>query len=87
MFLDLTSMFDTIEHSVLNSNLEHWLEIKGAALDWFCSYLADRSFCFGTGEVMSFISASLPWSATRFDSWTPSFFSLSAFFELYFEET
>ena len=43
ILLDLTAAFDTVDHNILISRLEHWVDIKGTALEWFISYLADKS--------------------------------------------
>jgi len=44
LLLDLTAAFDTVDHDILISRLENSVGISGTALEWFRSYLADRSF-------------------------------------------
>ena len=40
--LGLSSAFDTLKHTNLLQRL-HDIGIKGSALEWFCSYLKDRT--------------------------------------------
>ena len=42
--LDLTVAFDTVDHDLLMLRLERQFSIHGVALEWFRSYLQDRSF-------------------------------------------
>uniref|UniRef100_A0A8C6M722 Reverse transcriptase domain-containing protein n=1 Tax=Nothobranchius furzeri TaxID=105023 RepID=A0A8C6M722_NOTFU len=53
VLLDLTAAFDTVDHAVLFSRLEHWVGISGTALEWFRSYLAGRTFCVSLGDYVS----------------------------------
>ena len=40
--LDLSAVFDTLDHSSITNLLSTWYGIDGIALDWFVSYLSDR---------------------------------------------
>ena len=40
--LDLSSAFDTINHTILLRRLGNWFGMSGKALDWFKSYLTGR---------------------------------------------
>lgn len=56
ILLDLTAAFDTVDHTILLSRLERCVGIKGSALEWFKSYLADRSFCMQLGQFSSSVA-------------------------------
>ena len=43
ILLDLSAAFDTIDHDVLFSRMESTLGITGPVVEWFLSYLGDRT--------------------------------------------
>ena len=53
VLLDLTAAFDTVVHRILLARLDHHVGIKGTALEFFRSYLADRSFSVQLGDSLS----------------------------------
>uniref|UniRef100_A0AAZ1XBQ8 Reverse transcriptase domain-containing protein n=1 Tax=Oreochromis aureus TaxID=47969 RepID=A0AAZ1XBQ8_OREAU len=57
VLLDLSSAFDMVDHNILLLRLEHTVGIRSTVLNWFKSYLADRSFSVNLG---TFSSSSAP---------------------------
>ena len=55
---------DTIDHDKLLDCLRKWFGVRGRCLDWFKSYLFDRTQCIKIGSV---------WCSSRFSSWSFSF--------------
>ena len=53
MLLDLSSAFDTIDHSILLSPLHHTFRLDGSVLSWFKSYLSGRSFKVAVNDALS----------------------------------
>ena len=53
VMLDLSAAFDTIDHSILLETLRKKVGISGKALDWFLSYLSNRSQRVQISNVVS----------------------------------
>jgi len=52
VLLDLSSAFDTVDHSILLSTLTHHHAVRDSALSWFQSYLCNRTQYFSvTGNT------------------------------------
>uniref|UniRef100_A0A8C6M8E0 Reverse transcriptase domain-containing protein n=1 Tax=Nothobranchius furzeri TaxID=105023 RepID=A0A8C6M8E0_NOTFU len=64
VLLDLTSAFDTVDHSILINRLERSVGITGQALKWIRSYLTGRRFCVRLGDCSSDL-AELPWGVPQ----------------------
>ncbi|CAB4028715.1 Hypothetical predicted protein, partial [Paramuricea clavata] len=52
IFIDLKKVFDTVDHSILLTKLNHY-GISGLIHDWFNSYLSDRSQTTSIGNCTS----------------------------------
>ena len=50
---DLSAAFDTVDHSILLRRMEISFGIRGAALEWFSSYLTGRSQQVSVHNVMA----------------------------------
>ena len=56
LLLDLSAVFDTVDHSILLSRMNSYFGIGAVALDWFQSYLSGRTYCVRIDNVTSDIS-------------------------------
>src|SRR5664279_2820400 len=57
VLLDLSSAFDTVDHTVMLSVLKDRFGVDGRALMWFSSYLCDRTQTFVVGGSRSKVSS------------------------------
>ena len=62
--LDLSALFDTIDHDILITRLSSWFGIHGSVLNWFKSYLSSR--CFRVKCSNSLSSRTSSWRSSRF---------------------
>ena len=72
LMLDLSAAFDTLDHTIMKNRLIN-IGVCNSALDWFISYLKDRTFSVKTNN---YISSSNNWCTPRFCSWANSIFNL-----------
>ena len=53
MFLDLSSAFDTVDHVHMLSILRRRFSVESPTIDWFQSYLSNRTQTFTVGDSTS----------------------------------
>ena len=53
VLLDLSAAFDTVDHNKLQDTLKYRFKITGPALDWFMSYLSNRTFRVKVKDCLS----------------------------------
>lgn len=75
VLLDLSAASDTVYHSILISRLEYYVGLKGIVLQWFQSYLSDRTFRVKLGNCSSSV-AHLTCGLPQGSILAPSLFSL-----------
>ena len=89
--LDLPGVFDTIDHSILLSHLEHTFGTQNTALSWFRSYLSDRFQTVSVYDTKSWpvkLACGVPQGSVEFHkeqwhSWKLPFFSENHIWLLY----
>ncbi len=86
ILLDLSAAVDTVNHQILLSTLLR-KGISGTALQWFESYLSDRSFKLSWRGEVSKLQHLATGGATGLSSWTTSLFCLHGFTRFCHSET
>ena len=56
VLLDLSAVFDIIDHNILLSYLKSWFGLDGTILKWFAVYLGDRCQFMEIGSTLSELS-------------------------------
>ena len=79
VFIDLKRAFDTIDHKILMSNLEHY-GIRGVAYSWLKSYLDNRYQYVNVNTENSELQKGHLWGTPRVSAWTQTFQSLSKWY-------
>ena len=59
VLLDLSAVFDTVDHDILITRLKHLFGITGKALGWIQSYLSGRTMFAKIGTERSSLSRNL----------------------------
>ena len=75
VLLDLSAVFDTIDHNILLGYLKSWFDLGGIVLKWFASYLSDQSQTIKIGSTLSELSK-LIYGIPQGSVLGPLFFSL-----------
>uniref|UniRef100_A0A8C6VZI6 Reverse transcriptase domain-containing protein n=1 Tax=Nothobranchius furzeri TaxID=105023 RepID=A0A8C6VZI6_NOTFU len=75
LLLDLSAVFDCIDHDILLDRLESWVGLRGTSLQWFCSYLSNRVFKVQLGNCSSTFLP-LPWAVPQGSVLGPLLFSI-----------
>ncbi len=76
ILLDLSAAFDTVDHNILTDRLQHTTGIHNIALNWFKSYLNNRSFSVNIGTHSPPSPATLSCGVPQGSILGPIFFSI-----------
>ena len=74
--LDISAIFDTIDHTILLDRLNVYYGISELALGWFKSYLSGRTHLVKVGSTLSHPAALQYGGSPGLRLWSNSFFSL-----------
>ena len=73
VLLDLSAAFDRVHHNVLFSRLKDMFCLSGKVLEWFRSYLEQRSQRVSVHGILSDIQVFVSWCTAGFSSWSSGF--------------
>ena len=76
ILLDLSAAFDTIDHDILFHHLENRFGVSGLALQWFKSYLSNRTYSVSLKSLPSSKSVTVSFGVPQGSVLGPILFTL-----------